>query len=80
MTIFLPTSVVTHMMKSALVGLSLLFTSATDTTQTTTTMTTAAETTTTTTWNIDTAHTQVEFVVKHMMFAKVRGAFTSFSG
>ena len=33
-----------------------------------------------TTWQIDPAHTQVEFEVKHMMFAKVRGSFTSFEG
>ncbi len=33
-----------------------------------------------TTWQIDAAHTQVEFEVKHMMFAKVRGRFTAFEG
>lgn len=31
-------------------------------------------------WNIDTAHTQVEFSVRHMMIAKVRGSFEKFSG
>jgi len=31
-------------------------------------------------WQIDPAHTQVEFVVTHMMFAKVRGGFNTFSG
>jgi polyisoprenoid-binding protein YceI len=35
---------------------------------------------TATTWQIDPAHTQVEFVVTHMMFAKVRGGFNTFSG
>jgi polyisoprenoid-binding protein YceI len=34
----------------------------------------------TTTWTIDPAHTQVEFEVKHMMFAKVRGRFRSVEG
>ena len=43
-------------------------------------MNTTVETTTNTTWQIDPAHTQVGFVVKHMMFAKVRGAFNEFSG
>ncbi len=33
-----------------------------------------------TTWQIDSAHTQVEFEVKHMMFAKVRGRFTTLEG
>lgn len=33
-----------------------------------------------TAWQIDPAHTQVEFEVKHMMFAKVRGRFTSLEG
>lgn len=41
-------------------------------------MNTATETKTT--WQIDPAHTQVEFVVKHMVFAKVRGRFSSFEG
>jgi polyisoprenoid-binding protein YceI len=80
MTILLPTSVVTHLMKNALVGLTLLFTTTSDTTHTEKPMNTASETTTNLTWQIDPAHTQVEFVVKHMMFAKVRGAFTSFNG
>ena len=31
-------------------------------------------------WTIDSAHTQVEFAVKHMMIATVRGRFTRFSG
>jgi polyisoprenoid-binding protein YceI len=34
----------------------------------------------TTSWTIDPAHTQVEFEVKHMMFAKVRGRFRSVEG
>ena len=32
------------------------------------------------TWNIDTAHSSVEFVARHLMVAKVRGRFTDFSG
>lgn len=31
-------------------------------------------------WAIDTAHSSVEFVVRHLMMAKVRGSFTDFSG
>jgi polyisoprenoid-binding protein YceI len=31
-------------------------------------------------WNIDTAHTSVEFVVKHMMITNVRGRFKAFGG
>lgn len=31
-------------------------------------------------WNIDTAHSSVEFSVRHMMVAKVRGKFASFRG
>jgi polyisoprenoid-binding protein YceI len=31
-------------------------------------------------WTIDTAHSSVEFVVRHLMVAKVRGSFTDFSG
>lgn len=31
-------------------------------------------------WAIDTAHTQVEFVVKHMMVTNVRGHFKAISG
>lgn len=44
-----------------------------------TTMTTHAPGTSTT-WQLDAAHTQVEFEVKHMMFAKVRGRFTEVDG
>jgi polyisoprenoid-binding protein YceI len=33
-----------------------------------------------TTWQIDPAHTTVEFAVKHMMFTTVRGRFKTFSG
>ena len=33
-----------------------------------------------TTWNLDPAHTEIGFEVKHMMFAKVRGRFTDFEG
>jgi polyisoprenoid-binding protein YceI len=32
------------------------------------------------TWEIDVAHSQVSFVVRHMMVSKVRGRFTKFSG
>ena len=31
-------------------------------------------------WNIDPAHTSIEFAVKHMMFTTVRGRFKQFSG
>jgi polyisoprenoid-binding protein YceI len=34
----------------------------------------------TTTWQLDPAHTTIEFAVKHMMFTTVRGRFTRFSG
>ena len=32
------------------------------------------------TWQIDQAHSTVEFTVRHMMISKVRGNFDSFSG
>ena len=35
---------------------------------------------TTTTWNIDSSHSSVNFTVRHMVFAKVRGRFGSFAG
>jgi len=31
-------------------------------------------------WNIDNAHTQIQFSVKHMMISKVTGQFEKFSG
>ena len=31
-------------------------------------------------WNIDSAHTQVNFSVKHMMISTVRGNFSRFAG
>jgi polyisoprenoid-binding protein YceI len=31
-------------------------------------------------WNIDTSHSHVTFMVRHMVFAKVRGRFTKWSG
>jgi polyisoprenoid-binding protein YceI len=31
-------------------------------------------------WELDSAHTQVEFTVKHMMVTTVRGRFTTFGG
>ncbi len=37
-------------------------------------------TTKTTTWNIDTAHSVLEFSVKHMMFTTAKGRFSEFSG
>ena len=33
-----------------------------------------------TTWNLDPAHTSIEFAVKHMMFTTVRGRFKQFTG
>ncbi len=45
-----------------------------------TTTVTRAPRTAATTWQLDPAHTQVEFEVKHMMFAKVRGRFTELTG
>jgi len=35
---------------------------------------------TTSTWNLDTVHSAVGFSVRHLVFAKVRGRFTSWSG
>lgn len=32
------------------------------------------------TWNVDAVHSRVGFTVRHLMIAKVRGAFTDFSG
>ena len=32
------------------------------------------------TWNFDNAHSTVGFTIKHMMFAKVRGQFTEWTG
>ena len=43
-------------------------------------MSTAAATATRTTWNIDASHSQVEFAVKHMMIATVRGRFADVKG
>lgn len=36
--------------------------------------------TATTTWNIDPAHSAIEFAVKHMMFTTAKGRFQDFSG
>jgi polyisoprenoid-binding protein YceI len=33
-----------------------------------------------TVWELDPAHTTIEFAVRHMMFTTVRGRFKSFSG
>ena len=43
-------------------------------------MSTATATTTRTTWNIDPAHSQVEFAVRHLMITTVRGRFTDVKG
>jgi polyisoprenoid-binding protein YceI len=32
------------------------------------------------TWNIDSSHSSVSFVARHLMITKVRGSFTGFSG
>ncbi len=32
------------------------------------------------TWNVDTAHSEVSFVIRHMMVSKVRGRFDDFEG
>ena len=44
------------------------------------TSTTSTPASGTTTWQIDPAHTQAGFEVKHMMFAKVRGRFEKVEG
>ncbi|HOD05300.1 MAG TPA: YceI family protein, partial [Anaerolineaceae bacterium] len=31
-------------------------------------------------WQIDTAHSQIQFTVRHLMISKVRGSFEKFSG
>lgn len=41
---------------------------------------TSSTNTAATTWQIDPAHTQAEFEVKHMMFSKVRGRFAGLDG
>ena len=33
-----------------------------------------------TTWNIDTTHSSVTFSIRHLVIAKVRGHFKTFSG
>ena len=43
-------------------------------------MSTGTTETRATKWQIDPVHTQVEFEVRHMMFAKVRGRFGTFGG
>ncbi len=43
-------------------------------------MVTGATRTGTTTWQIDPAHSLVEFAVKHMMFTTVKGRFSRFGG
>src|SRR3974390_3180691 len=35
---------------------------------------------TTNTWNIDSAHSGINFSIRHMMVSKVRGRFTQFAG
>ena len=44
------------------------------------TVATAPSTQTRTTWQIDPAHSLVEFSVRHMMFSTVKGRFTGLSG
>lgn len=80
MTFFTSIGVVTQVLQHALVAIVFLFTSVTDITHNETNMTPPKTAPTPTTWQIDPAHTQVEFTVKHMMFAKVRGSFNEFSG
>jgi polyisoprenoid-binding protein YceI len=43
-------------------------------------MTATTQTTTATLWKLDTAHSTVEFAVKHMMFTTVKGRFTDVTG
>jgi len=43
-------------------------------------MTTRTSDARTTRWQIDPAHSQVDFAVKHMMFSKVRGSFQELEG
>lgn len=43
-------------------------------------MTTDIQTQRQTKWNIDSAHSQAEFTVKHMMITKVRGRFSDLEG
>ena len=50
------------------------------TTQTPAATGTATTTGTRTTWSVDAAHTLVEFAVKHMMIATVKGRFTDVQG
>jgi polyisoprenoid-binding protein YceI len=47
---------------------------------TTQTATQAAPQSATTTWNLDRAHSAVEFKVRHMMISNVRGHFTGITG
>ncbi len=49
-------------------------------TTTTTTATATATATALTTWTIDSVHTNVEFAVRHLMIATVRGRFAELSG
>jgi polyisoprenoid-binding protein YceI len=46
---------------------------------TTSTTASALDTLTSGTWTVDTSHSRVGFVVRHLMVAKVRGNFTDFS-
>ena len=80
MTFFAPLRVVTPMLQHTLIAWTLFFSTPIDTSPPEVPMNTTAETQTPTTWQIDPAHTQIGFVVKHMMFAKVRGAFNEFTG
>lgn len=73
------TSVVTRVLQHVIVPAALVLFSFTDAKTSNDTMT-SENNQPATTWQIDPAHTNVEFVVTHMMFAKVRGGFNSFSG
>jgi len=80
MTFFASISVVTPVLKHILIAIALFFTSVPDTIYNEEKMNTTETAQTAATWQIDPAHTQVEFTIKHMMFAKVRGSFNTFSG
>ncbi len=73
------TSVITRVLQHVIVPAALVLFSFTDAKTSNNSMTSEKDQTATT-WQIDPAHTQVEFVVTHMMFAKVRGGFNTFSG
>jgi polyisoprenoid-binding protein YceI len=79
MTFSAQISVITRFLQYVIVPAALVLFSFTDAKTSNNTMTSENDQAATT-WQIDPAHTQVEFVVTHMMFAKVRGGFNTFSG